>query len=153
MSNRAHEGTIYRDVLAGLAVVAVLLAALGLAGCIPIPIPMNKVTSGTEITAEETAVIELGETTRQQIAARLGPPTLVWAEKRVIVYEWAKQRLMLLLLGYHWDAAIPSISRHRLLIEFDEADRVRRHGYVRRGFETYDDMIRGWVEEEQGGKP
>lgn len=68
--------------------VAVILIVMWASACIPIPIPADEVTSGYEISEEEVLFIESGVTTKQQVLERLGDPSVIWEDERVVAYNW-----------------------------------------------------------------
>ena len=67
--------------------VVVLVAVLGLAACVLIPIPQDR-TDGRSISPESESAITVGSSTRQDVIGLLGEPNLIWEEEKIIVYAW-----------------------------------------------------------------
>lgn len=128
------------------------LAAL-LTGCIALPIPMGegRVTEGREITRDQSAVIEIGGTSRETLLARLGDPEAVWEECGILVYAWDRVHLRILwvLAGPATAAAglLDVPTHYLLLIQLDEAGRARRaERCVRPLTESFGDFLRDWAD-------
>lgn len=67
--------------------------ALGLVlatACVPVPSQREK-TIGRDVSASANAVVRLGETTRQQLLAALGPPSFEWPDEHVLGYRWRRE--------------------------------------------------------------
>ncbi|MDP3420531.1 MAG: hypothetical protein Q8R61_08150 [Thiobacillus sp.] len=130
-----------------------LLAAitLYLYGCvIPIPTPENKVLAGTPVTEEQLAFIQLGETTKENVLARLGEPQIVWEDAHIFVYEWeVRHGVLLWAVGAGYSGAFGAIDlreRYVLIIQFDDTDRLQRfERAIRPPLKSYGDFLREWV--------
>ncbi len=117
--------------------------------CIPIPIPADEVTSGHEISEEEVLFIESGVTTKQQVLERLGDPSVIWEDERVVAYNWDHVGLRVANVfagGYTAGVVVLDVPSHYvLLIQFDEADRVKKFERTTIPPRSYGPFLREWV--------
>lgn len=121
------------------------LAAAALAGgcALPVPLPDRPVLSGTPVSPEQMVFLHPAVTTKAEVIERLGPPSIVWEDARVIVYDWElRWGILIWAVGgpYSGAAGIVDVPTHHLLImEFDEAWRVRRFEHT-----THDSLQPYW---------
>jgi len=129
-----------------------LAAVLASSGCLvlPIPTPEDKVLAGTPVSQEQLAFvstgIERGVTTRADVVAHLGAPSLIWEDARVFVYQWdMRQGMLFVVIGY--GGGVGDIPRHHwVLVQFDEQDRVVRSEYVTRTWSgPRGEFLRKWA--------
>ena len=66
------------------------LAGVLLTGCLVVPLPGNekKVMRGSAVGDGQVAKVEIGLTTRKEVEATLGQPSIIWEDKRVYAYDW-----------------------------------------------------------------
>jgi outer membrane protein assembly factor BamE (lipoprotein component of BamABCDE complex) len=127
------------------------LVAAFAAGCLYVPLSEKKVLKGEQVTEEQRQAIHLGVTTKNDVLAALGPPAIEWENERVFAYRWEVRQGVLLYAvaaGYKGDAGIIDIPKgYLLLVQFDEADRVRRvERVVDRAFKSFGEQVRQWAE-------
>jgi outer membrane protein assembly factor BamE (lipoprotein component of BamABCDE complex) len=137
-----------------------LLATAGvLSGCVlPVPLREDTVLAGTPLLDQQFAFIEPAVTTDSDVIARLGRPTISWEDARVITYDWEMRRGVLLwAVGgpYVGHAGITDIPAHHvLIIEFDDAGRVRRFDHTTLGvLEPYSRFLLEWKAAGQVAPP
>ena len=135
--------------------------ALLLAGCVlPIPTPEHKVLEGVPVTAEQLDFVARGVepnvTTRDEVLARLGTPSVIWEDARVYAYRWDMRQGVLVwaVAGAGAGAGVSpagfgrtDIPRHHLvLVQLDAQDRVVRAEHVTRPLtQTYGDFLKRWA--------
>jgi hypothetical protein len=130
-------------------VIAAPLAAVFLCGCVPIPLSEPKVLAGKEVSLEQLEFLTPGVTTKAEVIARLGQPSVVWEDARVMTYDWEMRWGVLVWavggygVGYAGITDIPT--HHLLLMEFDDAWRLRRSERVVREERTpYSECLLQW---------
>lgn len=111
------------------------IIAIGLACCVPIP---RDHVEGREVDPNAVTLIKIGFTTRQEVLAQLGEPTTILEDEHVLAYSWDRVNWTVywVLVGptpstatyYWWDIR----SHEMLLVQIDEADRVKRAERVER---------------------
>jgi hypothetical protein len=117
-----------------LSKLVMLMALIGLTGCMAIPYPHHRVLEGSEITAESLKSLHVGETTRTQVLNKLGPPDIDFVDQRVIAYEWsgiADEMLVYVFLG-PGDSLMLSRIRRALFVRFDSSDKVAAFSIIER---------------------
>jgi hypothetical protein len=132
--------------------IAALIAIAGIpAGCIiiPVPLPEDTVLAGNPVTPEQTAFIVPGVTTRAEVVERLGPPSILWDDARVIIYDWEMRAgVVILLAGGPGGGSVADldISAHYLVImEFDEEDRVLRFERTKHdSLQSFSEFLLAW---------
>lgn len=125
-----------------LAKAALLASLIGLPGCM-IPFPNHEVYEGTEVTAESLAWMRAGETTRAEVAGKLGAPDIDFVDQRVIAYAWSGQSGGVLLVAPNGGSAVPIRMRRALLIRLDADNRVAAFSIIGRPTEIipYDVIV------------
>jgi outer membrane protein assembly factor BamE (lipoprotein component of BamABCDE complex) len=126
-----------------------LFAAITLYGCV-LPIPSHKVLAGTPVTEEQLAFIQLGETTKENVLARLGEPQIIWEDAHIFVYEWeVRHGILLWAVGAGYSGGFGATdlrTRYVLIIQFDGTGRLQRfERAVRPPLKSYGDFLREWV--------
>ncbi|MFN9078392.1 MAG: hypothetical protein ACK5WX_13310 [bacterium] len=121
----------------------------------PIPLPQDTVLEGKPVTAEQIAFLTPSVTTKAEIIERLGLPSVVWEDARVMTYDWEMRQGILIWAvgGYTVGAAgITDIPAHHLLImEFDESWTLRRYEHATRDLmKSYPDFLVEWKASERG---
>ena len=133
------------------------LATVALAGgcAVPIPLPQDTVLQGKPVTPEQIAFLTPFATTKAEVIERLGQPSVVWEDARVMTYDWEMRQGILIWAvgGYVTGAAgitdIPAY--HLLIMEFDESWRLRRYEHATRDLlKSYPDFLREWKASERG---
>jgi hypothetical protein len=129
------------------------MAALALAGRIPIPVPGGIHTAGRGIEDEALVFLEPGVTTRQEVTEHLGEPLIIWRDENVLVYEWEKVHLLLLWGGMGGAGLTGVPTNYVPLLRFDAAGKVQKfERTVRPVFETYGAFLRNWVAQPASGE-
>jgi hypothetical protein len=102
--------------------------ALGLSGCLIIPIP----TDGRKETAywkQQAVTLQNAHATRQQVVCQLGAPVWNFEDLQVLGYKWSGVEwacFWLLAGGYNADAGVCDPTIQRLLwLSFDDQDRLK----------------------------
>jgi hypothetical protein len=113
----------------GRDVVRVLLAAfalMALPGCVIIPEPSHGLPWGRGAVRErDLAALEIGETRREEVFLRLGPPEMALDDERILVYDWG---LEVGVVG-HILGTGNLVSDCALILEFGDDGRLRRFEY------------------------
>ncbi len=129
-------------------------ASLWLAGCIVVPIPTGEtnVLHGRPVEASQLELLTIGSTTSVEIVAHFGQPQVIWEDARIWAYDWDMQSGVLYwAVGAYYTGAAgitPLSTSHFFLVEFDEADRVRRFSCgVRPGLQSYLEFLKAWQAE------
>lgn len=110
-----------------------VLIVTALQGCIVIPVPEHGLTWGRgAITEADTALLELGKTTREEVLLRFGEPPAVltcpgdpfgaWNHTQIFIYNWTVIQGYWMTIG----AAGAEENQYLFLTEFDEHGRLRR---------------------------
>ncbi len=99
-----------------------LLAALP--ACVYIPVPERPVVARSRVTAEMTAPIRPGVSTRSDVIALLGGPTLDLPTQRIIAYRWETLRGVVVWAVPAAGGAFDVGKLYVLLVAFDAEDRV-----------------------------
>jgi len=128
---------------------SLLVLLLTTTGCIIIPVPEREVLAGHKITDENTAFIQPGITTRNDVMRGLGQPSLEFEDQRIVAYTWE------MFMGYFaWGAwfqnwNIEMGKPYVLLIAFDGNDRVVRfETKARWPFDTIQEHALKWAQRE-----
>ena len=135
---------------------SLLLTAAFAGGCaVPIPLPQDTVLEGKPVTAEQIAFLTPSVTTKAEIIERLGLPSVVWEDARVMTYDWEmRQGILIWAVGGYTGGAvgITDIPAHHLLImEFDESWTLRRYEHATRDLlKSYPDFLVEWKASERG---
>jgi hypothetical protein len=119
---------------------ALLAASINLTGCVIMPFPpFRKVAEGTEIRAGDLDWLRVGETSRTQVRARLGPPDVDFIDQHTIAYAWSGIRAVIFAGSGGLDGSsgwgggsAPLMMRRALLVRFDAAGRVVAFSIVNR---------------------
>jgi len=134
------------------------LGALALAGCVMLPLPQDNgaITEGREIAAERSATLELGRTTRPEVLERLGEPSAIWEERRLLVYAWDRVHWKLLVILAARTGAAGGIfdlpTHYMLLVQFDADGRVSRAERCERpGLTRFGAFLREWADGKRCG--
>lgn len=134
---------------------AALFAGVGLCvtGCLVVPISASgkQTLAGRRVDSDRVIRLEAGRTTRAQVIAELGPPDVIWEDRRVLAYDWHVKRgeiFWMIAGGNSATGGIIDIPQHQvLLMQFDEADVLQRLGQtIRRGGEEFGDHLLEWEE-------
>lgn len=119
-------------------------------GCVPIP--SHEVTSGREISDEDVLFLEQGLSTKGHVLERLGDPSIIWGDENLFAYRWDVVELMVAWIAvapgaYDATAGVVDVpSKYLLLIQFDEADRVKHFERTKLPtFMSIGDFLREWV--------
>lgn len=131
-------------------------AALLLAGCVIVPLPMGEgeVTEGREVQLPANEVPGLLGRSRAEVIDRLGEPGALWEERRILIYAWDRVHTKLFWLvagGYRAAGGIIDVPTHYLLlIQIGEDGTVARAERCTRPMTSlFGDFLRGWAD----GKP
>lgn len=108
--------------LAGFAASAV--AALGLAGCVIVPMPP---TPARDIPPVQREALRAGQATRADILMRYGEPDLRLEGDRVLVYRWNRMRAALVIFAQGM-ATFPIDDVEACFLEFDGFGKLSRIG-------------------------
>jgi len=107
-----------------------LLAAvlcLPLWACLLVPTPEHGLLEGRgALTAEETAVLTPGATSREEVLLRFGEPDVALEGERVLAYEWAVVHGYYFVGAYYTGTGGPIPKRYLLLLAFDESGVLER---------------------------
>ena len=131
----------------GLLLAVSIVGATLLSSCIVIPMP-----TGTEnIDLEQHPTITLGQTSREEVVAALGEPSIIWETERVLVYTEGSS------IGLFW--IVPGgffaneVGDDILIMRFDQSDRLER--LEKRTYLSLDGaFLRRWIaEKEQEQEP
>ena len=129
--------------------VILILVVIWASACIAIPFPADEVTSGHEISEEEVLFIESGVTTRQQVLERLGDPSVIWEDERVVAYNWEHVGWRMAIVAAAGGTGVGGVldvtTPHALVIQFDEADRVKKFERTTIPPLSYGPFLREWV--------
>ncbi len=133
------------------------LLVLALSSCVVLPIPRDRI-EGHVVTADPKVVLHTGVTTRDEVIARLGEPSAIWEEKRIVAYSWDQVKWATLWLIAGYSGMIGGVfdvpTHHMLLIQFDENNRVKRVGQADRpDSKSYGTFLTEWANEAQNGTP
>lgn len=141
---RGERPPCIRRRLPRLGALLVALAAIGLAACIIIPIPVDH-TSGRAI--DPKTAIEIGVTTREEIVARAGEPDAIWEDERIFAYNWEHANWLFIVgVAYVGGGAGYGYAHQMLLIQFDASGRVARAEWVERPSEkSYGEFLTEWA--------
>ncbi len=127
--------------------IAIVLIGIGASACIPFP--RHEVVSGSEISVEEVLFIEPGITTKRQVLERLGAPSVIWEDQRVLVYNWDVVEWQAYGIPLVIGQELPILDipiQHLLLLQFDETERVTKIERTTRPFRhSYGEFLREWV--------
>jgi hypothetical protein len=112
-----------------------LCLTAGAVGCIPVAHEERPTRdSRRSFSDAELAFVRPAATTREEVLLRLGDPDFAWDDGRVLCYAWRTSTFEMATLGTNTlESAVP----HYLLVEFDDAARVRR-------FEVKADAAEWW---------
>jgi hypothetical protein len=105
-------------------------------------------TTGLSMTAERTAFIRHGITTRTEVVETLGPPLYDHGPERTIAYAWETEGVG---WGYSVFGRYHEIDRKHdrwlFCVHFDDSNRVDRHGKTRQPeTESWKESILRWLE-------
>jgi hypothetical protein len=128
---------------------ALISFQLMVAGCIILPIPTGeRILDGTPVKENQSILLEIGVTSKDDVISYLGDPTFIWKEARLFAYDWETSSWFLIVfIGKELGGADIS-DKYVLLIQFDEQDRICRFQKVKRPDKNdrYGDFLRKWVE-------
>jgi len=115
---------------------AALLSAVTACVSVPLPLTSHREVSGREITRGDVGGLSVGRSTRVEVMAKLGPPTLDWSAERTLVYSWADRRSRYALSSrptapLTLDEIDEGTRRHLLALQFDARDRLLRAAELR----------------------
>ena len=121
---------------------------------VPIPVPENKVISGSEVEKEALSFVIIGSTTKDDVVNALGPPSIHIMGENIFVYDWVKRNLLILWaagVGGSGDAGIKELGKHYVLFfRFDGNDHVIDYEITSRSkFESYSDHLLDWIKESK----
>jgi hypothetical protein len=126
------------------------------AGCFVLPIPTGeRILDGTPVKEDQSKLLEIGVTSKDDVISYLGDPTFIWKEARLFAYDWETSSWVLLVaIGSNRDGVADMSNKYVLLIQFDEQDRICRFQKVKRPDKNdrYGDLLRKWVEEDKKEK-
>ena len=107
---------------------SVLIGALLLSGCLPIP----AVPHGLGVVPDKEAFESLlpGEATRADILLLLGPPNHRLDDDRFLMYEWMVSYGYIIVGGYTQAYPIPVTAPHYMCLEFGPDSRLVRREYL-----------------------
>jgi hypothetical protein len=114
---------------------------------VPIPTTEAKLLEGKRLKEEDLDFLTPGMT-KQEVAERLGSPTVIWEDARVFAYEWVVRQGELVGIAIT-PAPVPvwgDIPKtYRLLIQFDEQDKILRFERKSSTFQSLPDALREFV--------
>jgi outer membrane protein assembly factor BamE (lipoprotein component of BamABCDE complex) len=111
-----------------------LTALTSLSGCI-IPYHSHKVYEGAEIEMKNLTWLHVGETTRDQVLEKLGPPYIDFVDRHVIAYAWSGQSGEAVFVT-KYATGTPIRMRRAFLVRFDSGNRVAAFSTVTRQTEV-----------------
>lgn len=137
--------------LVRLAVAGVSLAALALmpSGCVYIPTPNGEAVEGREVRDEDLAFMTPGTTTKDEVIAHFGNPTMFWRDENILIYRWVKRKgvvLWAVAAGYSASFGAADVPQElAFLLKFDGDDRFVNSEIVEKPIsESYGDFLREW---------
>ena len=139
----------------GLAVV-MLAQWLVLTSCVPVHVASSSdpPLAGQRIKPDDITFIKAGITSREEVIAKLGPPTVDLSDLRTLVYVWIElkeQWVGVIPLGV---ATAPRTADLALLVALDENNRVVRAGIDQRSWaDTVISQTRKWAEAQKVALP
>ena len=132
------------------ALLVVLLSLLALSGCLILPIPLSgdRVVSGVRVEVEQVDALLPGVTSRAEVLARIGPPTVHWRDARVFVYEWETlDAVVIWAFGACSGGAAGALDitgDHALIMQFDARGMLQRREVVE-PWSDYGAFLESWV--------
>jgi hypothetical protein len=125
---------------------------------VPIPTKENKILAGKPVHGEQLAFLTTKRTTKKEVIERLGSPSIIWEDARVLAYSWEmRQGILFWAAGTYYSGAagMKDIPKHYLLlIRFDEKDRVQRFSRtVRPLTQSYSDFLKEWLKNSNAQSP
>lgn len=134
----------------GLALV-MLAPWLAVTGCVPVKVASSSdpPLAGRKVTPEGMAFIKPSITTREEVIAKLGPPTLDLSELRTLAYVWIDLKEQWVGI-FPFLGTAPRTADLALLVVLNENNRVVRAGIDQRSYsDSVISQTRKWAEAQQ----
>ena len=98
-----------------------------MAGCVFIPTPEHGLLSGRgAINEEDMVLLEVGQTTREQVLLRFGEPAAILDDERTLIYYWRVLRGYIVALASVGMNVWPIGKDYLFLMEFDDKGILKR---------------------------
>ncbi len=117
--------------LRGISIRQFVLAAclFALTGCVSVTVPLTATVTGQKIKPADLHWVRLHQTTRQEVMANWGGPTIMLYDERVFGYAWTLDRTTEWQRG--GEAGIwEHLARWSLFFAYDAQDRITRFEIV-----------------------
>lgn len=127
-----------------------LLLSPAVATCAPVHSYSDEAVAGRKTTSEDVAFIKPGVTTRDEVIAKLGKPTVDLADLKILVYPWMelKEQWVGVVPGFIWTA--PRTADWALFVATDENNRVVGYGFEQlKWSDSVVSQARKWAEAQQ----
>jgi hypothetical protein len=153
---RKHKKPLASSVATVRVTLLVLASAVGLLGCIAVPIPQDHFHG--RVAAVDALTIKTGETTQEDILLHMGDPDVILLDERVFVYQWEHVKWgVLWIVGTYGGGAsgVIEVPTHEMfLVQFDDMSRVKRADHaVRPRDAALGDFLKSWAEGEASANP
>jgi outer membrane protein assembly factor BamE (lipoprotein component of BamABCDE complex) len=107
------------------------LPALHACVALPVPFSQQREVQGQEVTRLDALRLSPGRTTRSEVIALLGKPTLQWDAERTLVYTWSARQSRTVLVSNQkqplgFDQVHDGTKAHEVALQFDARDRLLR---------------------------
>ena len=134
-----------------------LAALLFASGCLFVPALKDTTLEGREVKQTDLAFLLPGQTTREEVTRRLGKPTVLWRDERVLVYRWVKLQGTLfwcLAGGYQaTGGALDVPQEFAFLIKFDGNDVYQASEIVKKPpLKSYGKFLLDWRDQHARGQ-
>jgi len=113
------------------ALLAAALPALHACMALTVPFSQQREVAGQEVTRLAALRLSPGRTTRSEVVARLGKPSLQWSAERTLVYTWSARESRAVLVSnpgrpLGFERVHDGTRAHQLALQFDADDRLLR---------------------------
>jgi hypothetical protein len=135
----------------GLAIV-MLVQWLAVTGCVPVQVASSSdpPLAGQRIKPDDITFIKPGVTSREEVIAKLGPPTVDLSDLRTLVYVWIELKEQWVGVIPFGVATAPRTADFALLVVLDEDNHVVRAGIDQRSWaDTVISQSRKWAEAQK----
>ncbi len=111
--------------------VVAALPALHACMALPVPFSQQREVEGQEVSRLAALRLSPGRTTRSEVVALLGEPSVQWDAERVLVYDWAARESRTVLVSNQqqplgFDQVHDGTKAHQVALQFDVHDRLLR---------------------------
>lgn len=137
---------LVRRALAGTALAA---TALLIGGCLYVPTPNGRTIEGSEVKDDDLSFLKPGVTTKAEVTAQFGNPTMFWRDENIFVYRWVRREGVLVwavAAGYSGSFGAADIPQElAFLLKFDRDDRLVGSEIVKRPMlKSYGEFLLEW---------